>query len=501
MGQRYIMVKIERPLRRGLPFLMLIWVASAASVARSAEPSAALQLAQQLNQAFTEVAEKATPSVVVVEVIQNPGSSSFYDDEESPFDIFPPELRRYFEEHYGHSKEPMPGEGSGIIIRPDGYILTNGHVVDRADSIRVRLHDGRMFHATLRGVDPQSDVAVIKIEADNLPVAHLGDSSKTKVGEFAIAIGSPYDLEFTVTVGHISAKNRANVIQSERGERLDQDYLQTDALINPGNSGGPLLNLSGDVIGMNTMIRGIHSGIGFAIPSNLVREISDKLISDGKFTRPWLGVQILALRDDPRARDSVKLVNGGVIVSGIVPGGPAAKSELETNDIITAVDGQPVGTPQQRRVGIRAKPIGKPITLDVYRPDQQGGGKALKVPVTLAEWIAPTQKIAPLSHAPDGQNYLTEEGMTVHILTSEIASQFGVEKTNGVLVLAVENGTLAAHQGVQFGDVVTAVNSHPITTPKEFRDALKAGDLKKGVSLDLRRSGKSITEVLKENGE
>src|SRR5437764_229593 len=281
------------------------------------------------------------------------------EDGSSPFDSLAPELRRFFQER----QLEIPAQGSGVIIRDDGYILTNGHVVEDADKIEVRLHDGRMFTGKVRGVDPKSDVAVIKIEAKDLPKAGLADSTKTKVGEFAIAIGAPFSLDYTVTFGHVSAKSRSDIVR-EVG-LIDQDFIQTDALINPGNSGGPLVNIDGDVIGINTLIRGMHTGIGFAIPSSLAREVSDQLVKEGKFTRAMLGVEIHPFREDLEAHDWVKDLKDGVIVKRIISGGPAAKSDLATNDIITAVDGKQVATVQELRGEIRSKKLGEPVMLDV----------------------------------------------------------------------------------------------------------------------------------------
>src|SRR6266446_3719922 len=264
------------------------------------EPSSNLELARQLNQAFVEVAEKVSPSVVVINVVQKPTASTTSDDEEIPFDAIPREFRRFFHRQSEDTPpEKSQGQGSGIIIRDDGYILTNSHVVEDAESIEVRLQDGRTFKATVRGVDQQSDVAVVKIEAKSLPVAVLGDSTKTRVGEFAIAIGAPFNLDYSVTYGHVSAKGRSNVILGDAGASMDQDFIQTDANINPGNSGGPLVNINGEVIGVNTLIRGLHTGIGFAIPSSLAKEVSEKLIAEGKFTRLWLGIGTRAVRDTP----------------------------------------------------------------------------------------------------------------------------------------------------------------------------------------------------------
>ena len=213
-----------------------------------------LDVARKLNQAFVEVAEKVSPSVVVITVVQKPQKSG--EEDTRFFNNLPREYRRYFHRPGDDSNtEPLRGQGSGVIIRRDGYILTNGHVVEDAEKIEVRLQDGRTFKGTVRGVDAQSDISVVKIDAKDLSVAKFADSSQTRVGEFAIAIGAPFSLDYSVTFGHVSAKGRSGIIYDPSA---DQDFIQTDANINPGNSGGPLVNIDGEVIGINTLIRGMR---------------------------------------------------------------------------------------------------------------------------------------------------------------------------------------------------------------------------------------------------
>src|SRR5436190_8455352 len=343
--------------------------------ALSETPGSALSLARELNRAFVEVADRVSASVVVISVAHKPSHMDL-EDQDNPFlDMLPPKFRKQLEDRRQKKKESkedssnekpiVDGQGSGIIIRKEGYILTNRHVVDGADEIKVRFKDGSQFVAEVRGVDAQADVAVLKIDPKDkkLIPATLGDSEKTRVGEFAIAIGAPYELDYSVTFGHVSAKGRS--VLSDR--RLDQDFLQTDANINPGNSGGPLVNIEGEVIGINTLIRGLRTGIGFAIPVNLAREVSDKLIKDGKFVRAFLGVGIHALKEDTEYRDTITGVQEGVVIHEIVAGGPASKSDLKPGDVITAVDGKRIGTAQQLKNEIRGKSIGAPVTLDVHR--------------------------------------------------------------------------------------------------------------------------------------
>lgn len=474
-------------------------LAGCALLTASATASTNLDLARQLNQAFVEVAEKVSPAVVVITVTQKAGAMSLDDLDANPEEFSPREFWRRFHRQFEKDAPPPEkevGQGSGVVIREDGYILTNRHVVDEAETIEVRLKDGRSFKAKVRGVDPQSDVAVIQIEAHGLPFARLADSTKTRVGEFAIAIGAPFNLDYSVTFGHVSAKGRGHVVPVYAGgAMLDQDFIQTDANINPGNSGGPLVNIDGEVIGINTLISGLRTGIGFAIPSSLAREVADKLIADGKFTRAWLGVEIRALRDDTEMRELVKGIEDGVIVRAIQPDGPAAHSELRASDVITAVDGKRVVTAQELRNEIRGKKIGQPVTLDVFRAN-----KVVKIKIKPGEWVdRPTPAVA--KHDAPKENQPTSLGMTVELLTPEIASGPGIEARTGLVVSSVERNGLAARKGIRPGDVITAVNHQEVATLKQFRDALKKADLKKGVIVNLQSGDTARFEILKEGDE
>ncbi len=459
-------------------------------------PPSNIEVARQLNQAFVEVAEKVSPAVVVINVEQKAPVVS-PDEDDGSTDSLPPEFRRQFPLPYEElPQEKAFGQGSGVIIRDDGYILTNGHVVEDADRISVRLHDGRIFKAKVRGVDAKSDVAVLKIDAKGLPVAPLTDSSKTRVGEFAIAIGAPFSLDYSVTYGHVSAKSRSNIIEGPDGAAMDQDFIQTDANINPGNSGGPLVNINGEVIGINTLIRGLHTGIGFAIPSSLAKEISEQLISDGKFRRAWLGIGIRAYRDDPDYRELFKGVTDGVVVQTIQEDGPASKSDLRPSDVITAVDGKPIGTPQELRGEIRGKKIGQAVTLDVVR-----GGKSIQVKIKPTEWLDTSPPVELARNNSSKQDERTALGLTVHTLTREVAKQFGADISEGVVVVSVDRGTPASRLGIRPGDIITAVNQQTVTNVKQFKDALKAGSLKKGIVLNIVSGKTARFEVLKQGDE
>jgi serine protease Do len=499
---------------RKSPIIALL--AALAFPAFAQKPSAALDLARQLNQAFIEVAEQVSPAVVVV-MVAHRSDYQRVDPSESPlWEFLPPELRKQLEDQLEERKrkeEERPqrpqrrqeprfnGQGSGIVIREEGFILTNGHVVEGAEKIKVRFNDGSDLDAEVRGVDAQSDIAVLKVDpkGKKLSTAKLGDSDKLKVGEFAIAIGAPFEFDYSVTFGHVSAKDRTRVINDPS---MDQAFIQTDANINPGNSGGPLVNILGEVIGINTLIRGLGTGIGFAIPVNLAREISDKLITDGKYVRAWLGVKIHALRDDPEYRELISDVKEGVVVKEILRDGPAAKSDLKPNDVITAVDGKLVATPQQLKNEIRSKKIGGAVNLEVHRLDTKMRGKNIKVKLTPEAW--PESDVAPLTSSTTRKSTpekATSFGLTVQNITKELAQQFGVDQTDGVVITEVERGSTAERKGFKAGDIITMVNQQPVSNTREFSEAIKKSDSKKGVIINYTSRGTGRFEVLKDSGE
>jgi serine protease Do len=479
---------------RNLPALCLTALVALDLSPCAGAASPGVETARQLNQAFAEVAASISPAVVVINVVQKPAAPTTDDeDADGNYDSLPPGFWKEFHKHF---KQPFPeesrGQGSGIILKENGFLLTNGHVVEDAETIEVRLQDGRKFKATVRGIDPQSDLAVLRIEAHGLPVIRFADSSRTRVGEFAIAIGAPFSLDYSVTIGHVSAKGRSNVLQGYEAVAMDQDFIQTDALINPGNSGGPLVNIDGEVIGINTLIRGLHTGIGFAIPSNFAREVSDELIAKGKFTRAWLGISIQALRDSPEMQSVIKGVDEGVLVARILADGPAAKSDLRPTDVITAVDGAHVTTAQQLRAAVRSKQVGQPVTLDVYR-----AGKPIQVKVSPGEWVEPAPALAKSKPNPKSEPESVEVGIAVQPLTADLAKQFGVKATEGVLVASVEKDTPAAQMGIKPGDIITSIDQQPVNSPKQFRDALKKANLKQGILLNLVSENSARFEVLK----
>ena len=439
-------------------------------IAKDAE---ALSLARQLNKAFIEVAESVSPSVVVITVTQKSNAEET-EAFQRYFRFMPPEM-------FEGEMQPRQGMGSGIIVRDEGYILTNSHVVDKADKIRVRLSDGREFDAEVRGTYPTADIAVIKLKekVDKLTVAKLADSDKVRVGEFAIAIGAPFELDYSVTFGHVSAKGRGNLTG---GPEL-QDFIQTDASINFGNSGGPLVNLDGEVIGINSMIRGVGTGIGFAIPSNVAHEIGDHIITNGKFTPSWLGIGMAQQQQMHAFKEANDGTVDGVLVQSIRPDGPASRSKLEPGDIITKVDGRSVTSGQQLKAEVARKTPGKETTLEVVRD-----GKTVKVKVTPEPMPENLTANFPRSGGKSRGIVPANDGLTLKALTPDLAKEYGVDVSEGVVVTDVDETSLGARLGFQPGDVITEVNGESVSSPKEFRQALK-GSKSSGAKVKYLRDG------------
>lgn len=346
---------------------------------------------ESVGKAFVDIAEKVNPTVVNIQTVRKAVIPTGHGME-SQMDN--PRLREFFEEHGlkrffqgpqgPHSQREFRPQamGSGVIVTPDGYILTNAHVVNQAQEIKVTLTDKRSFKAKLVGADKESDVAVIKIDAQNLPAAELGDSDKLRVGEIVVAVGNPFGLNKTVTSGIVSAKGRTNM-----GIVDYEDFIQTDAAINPGNSGGPLVNIRGQVIGINTAIAsrsGGYQGIGFAIPSNSARLIMADLIKEGKVHRGLLGVNIQDLTES-LAKSFESKSSKGALVSQVVPAGPAEKAGVKTGDIIVAINGKAVESAAQLKNEVAAcKPASK-VSLSVFR-----NGKTVKLSARLGERVAKT---------------------------------------------------------------------------------------------------------------
>jgi serine protease Do len=447
-----------------------------------------------LNNAFAKVFEIVAPSVVIIETSKkNDGS------ENSPFDdLFfqgQPDDGDNGPRRGPRNSQPIQSEGSGFIVRPDGYILTNFHVVEGADKIEVKTKDGRSLPAKITGTDEKTDIAVIKIDAKDLPAAQLGDSDALRVGEFAFAIGAPFKLDYTFTYGVISGKGRSKLLAGA-GYQIS-DYLQTDASINPGNSGGPLCDIDGKVIGMNTLINGLNRGLGFAIPINMCKEIGAELIAGHKIVRPWLGIRIETLGDDPDIRALVKGIDKGVVVRAIEADAPATRSELKPGDVITHVDQAEVASDSQLQHEILKKKVGQNVDLTVWRK-----GKTVHVAVKTGELpneIARASNIVPNTRPPT-QEELGKFGLQVQELTKEMADRLKLGVGKGVVVTDVADNSIASAQGIEREDVITEVDGKPVTDVKSFRDALQKADPKRGVLLYLDRKGSKTFAVLKAGG-
>ena len=399
-------------------------------------------------------------------------------------------MRRTPRRHPGPSSE-----GSGFVIQASGYILTNNHVVTGAAEIKVRLKDGRLFPAKLIGTDEKTDIAVIKIDAADLPVEELADSDTVRVGEIACAIGVPYNQKYSFTAGVVSAKDRQLGMMPDGYE----DYIQTDASINPGNSGGPLVDLDGKVIGMNTLINGLNRGLGFAIPSNMLRDVGDQLIHAGHVVRPYIGVRIETLDEAVENYGPVfGLVKKGVVIKTILADSPAYKSsDLHTADVITEVDGVPIGSDRELQKQILAKRVGSTVQLTVVRK-----GKTMKVPITTSELPAVAVHGGEVGDGEEGESEAVRQetnrlfGMQLQELNRELANNLGVTATSGVVVTNVAEDSPAARAGIMTKDVITAVDDRPVKDTPTFKEASKGGDLKRGIMCYLERpAGKTFVVI------
>ena len=323
------------------------------------------RLLRHFNDACSAASEKASRSVVVITTVRNqPGVDPNAD--RPAYKNLSPALRRAYEKFFEDIPiERRSGSGSGLIVRKRGFILTNSHVIENSERIEVRLYDGRRFPAVLHAVDMPSDLAVLKIEADDLPEARFGDSDRLRVGECVIAVGAPYELDYTCTFGHISALGRRNVMPGYDAE--DLDFIQTDALISPGNSGGPLVDIRGDVIGINTLIQGMNTGIGFAVPATMAREIADQLIETRNCSRSWLGVELEDARPEGRCWGVGHSQGNGVVVRKVVSGTSGSREELQELDIITCLNQKRVSSIIDIHRYLRTVRIGGDLTLEVVR--------------------------------------------------------------------------------------------------------------------------------------
>src|SRR6266852_3878671 len=474
-----------RPLRYRLCSMTLlatalVWAPVPAHAQSAPAPAAAPDakaILQILENAFVSVADRATQSVVNVSVKAKKSAAAegppSPETEQRFREFFGPEFYERFFKRRGPRQEPERAAGSGVIVDGRGYILTNHHVIENADEIEVRLSDDRKFPAKLVGRDSKTDLAVLKIEPGGtaLPVAALGDSDKLRIGQWAIAIGNPFGLDRTVTVGIISATGRTRV-----GVATYEAFIQTDASIKPGNSGGPLLNLDGRVIGINTAIVSTGQGIGFSIPINMAREVMTQLIDKGRVVRGWLGVSIQDLSPDLAAGFGVPGA-GGVLVADVIKDSPAAAGGLKAGDIIVELAGSPIkeSTDLQKRVA--AIPPGGPAALTVLRDR-----KPTKLSIKIGE--QPTDETV-VAAVPKGAGL----GLSVEALTPDLARTYGLTGRSGVVVTDVAEGSAAAAAGIRGGDLILEINRRAVGSLEEFRKivgGLKPGD---SVPVQLQRGG------------
>lgn len=412
---------------------------------------------------YAPVVKEALPSVVNISsskvVKAGPGMDGrldpffqqFFGDEGGPFHAIPKERRE-------------KSLGSGVIVSPEGYILTNNHVVDGATDVQVTLSDKREFQAKVIGTDPKTDIAVLKIDASNLKPITLGDSSKVEVGDTALAIGDPFGVGQTVTMGIISAKGRGNL-----GIEDYEDFLQTDAPINPGNSGGALVNDRGELVGINTAIlshgSGGNEGIGFAIPVNLAHQVMDQILTNGKVVRAYMGILPQDLTPEMAKAFGEKEARG-VVVGDVTPNGPAQEGGLQRGDIILDVDGKPATDSNQLRMSISMMLPGSHIKVKVLR-----NGSEREMSLKLAEMPTETAKMES-DDADESTNDL--QGVEVTNLTPHTAERLGLPPSiNGVVVANVDPSSKIADSGLRKGDVIQEVNRQPVKNVSEFQSAVK----------------------------
>ena len=451
------------------------------------------QFLREMSDSFAGVYEKAAPTVVVVESRGNPAHSGMNYTFRGPGGV----PYRLIPDLTGDDLLDMPPSiGSGFIFTTDGHILTNNHVVDGATDIRVRMHDGRRFPAQLIGTDERSDIAVLKINAENLATAELADSDLVRVGSFAFAIGSPMELPHTFTFGIVSAKGRTLGL----GGHYDE-FIQTDTSINPGNSGGPLCDIDGNVIGINTLISGNSQGVGFAIPSNTAKEIASQLITKGYVSRPWLGISIATLEEMQQLRSLFPGIERGVVVRGIEPGAPAQASDLNPGDVITKVDGTPVSLASDLQREILGKKIGQSVELEIWRK-----GRTLRLAVKTGQSPdkfvrtssrpSPRTPSIPPSQAPSSPS---GAGFTYDTTTPDVLRNMGVTSKNrqGVVVSAVEPFSAAAAAGLEVGDIITEAAGQPVTSKEDLDKILGAMDRNRGALLLIQRADASTFAILK----
>ncbi|MBH0200569.1 MAG: DegQ family serine endoprotease [Nitrospira sp.] len=465
--------------------------ASSVPIARPVATAPQPALPGGSGQTFVDIAKAVKPAVVNIYATKNTGRGE--GPHATPFDD--PFFRRFFGDEFFRKFEQQPkdrkerGLGSGVIVESNGLIITNNHVVGKADEIRVTLSDKREFKAKLIGNDPKTDIAVVRIDATGLPTVPWADSDRLEVGEFVLAVGNPFGLTQTVTLGIVSALGRAAGIAEY------EDFIQTDAAINPGNSGGALVNVRGELVGINTAIfsqSGGNMGIGFAVPSNMAQSIMGQLVQSGKVVRGWLGVSIQDLTPELASQFGLGDTKG-VLVSDVMEDSPAKKAGFERADVIVEYDGKPMDSPAHLRNAVAQTPVGKKVTVKIIRD---------KKPKTIELAIAEQPKTMAQSGEEDGGESVTPtgvlSGLDVRELTEELASRYGLKSgERGVVVVRVKPGTSAEEIGVREGDLIMEINREAVTSVRAYEKV--AGKLPKDhpVLLLLKRQGRTIYLTLR----
>jgi serine protease Do len=470
-----------------LVILTLLFLFTTPFNAIAADPDSIASL-KQMGKAFSSIAEKASPAVVGLqaEKVVTQDSQTYY---ESPFgddffDFFfnprfprqrtPRSPRRY--------QQPQTALGSGFIISPDGHILTNNHMVEGAEKVTVELTDGRKFTAEITGTDPVTDIAVIKINADNLPYLEFADSDALEVGEWVLAIGNPLSFSHTVTAGIVSAKGRSV------GLAKIENFIQTDAAINRGNSGGPLLNLEGKVVGMNTAIYGAtgNIGIGFAIPANMAQHAYKQIIDGGTVERGFLGIRFEQLNPGLAASVGLEEDTKGVIISEVVEDSAAEKAGLKLYDVIIEFEGEPVEKSNEFLNRVALLSPNTKVEVVVLRD-----GKRKNFTIKLGKRPPESELIGELP-----ADTIKELGFSVVNLTEELASELGYEDENGVVVREVIPGSEAAQAGITPGSLIKEVNRQRVRNTREFNEEIKKAQEKGRALLLIRQENSSILALI-----
>jgi serine protease Do len=440
---------------------------------------AATVSAAELGHGFATVAKEIEPAVVNINTEQVIHAAS--GGMEDPFAEFFGG-RSPFGQFFGGAPRDFKQKslGSGFIVDPSGYILTNNHVVENASSIKVKLNDGRMLNAKVVGTDKQTDLAVVKVSADSLPVVRLAKADDVEVGDWVLAFGSPFGLEKTMTAGIISAKGR--VI----GAGPYDNFLQTDAAINPGNSGGPLVNLRGEVVGINTMIAsesGGFQGVGFAIPSQMAQQVYGQIVKVGHVSRGWLGVQIQDLTPELAKGFGVKQ-DKGALVAQVDPNGPASKAGLKSGDIIAEYNGQKITDGRDLSLAVASGKPGAPSSLKVIRDGQE---RSLNI--NLGERPSDTEGKA--SSTAPGEEH-GRLGVMVENITPEVQRQLNLSSQKGALITEVRPDSPAQEAGLKAGDIVREINHNPVSTASDLQNGLKGLGKGDNVLLKVERGGQTL---------